>query len=177
MGTGASATHANSAAYGSGATTTRANQQVFGTASNTYTMSGITSAASAAAQSGPAQLVTSDASGNLATTSISGLGLASSADIAAINGQIAGINNRLDDLSKESRRGIATAIAMSTAPLPSAIGRTSWTANYGNFRGESAFGGSFAHRLNTPMPLAVTGGYSYGGGNAHGLRMGLQGEW
>ena len=41
---------------------------VFGTASNTYTAPGITSSASKAAQSGPTQIVTADAGGNLATT-------------------------------------------------------------------------------------------------------------
>ena len=76
VGPGATATHANAAAFGNGATTTRANQHVYGTASNTYTMPGITSAASRAAQSGPTQVVTSDAAGNLATTTLS----ASSAD-------------------------------------------------------------------------------------------------
>jgi trimeric autotransporter adhesin len=67
VGSNASATLANSAAFGNGAVATRANQQMFGTASNTYTMAGITSAASAAAQKGPVQVVTSDAGGNLAS--------------------------------------------------------------------------------------------------------------
>ena len=89
IGTGASANFANSAAIGNGATATRANQQVFGTAANTYTMPGITSAASRAAQTGPTQIVTSDAGGNLATTTLAGLGLASTGDINAINSQLA----------------------------------------------------------------------------------------
>jgi trimeric autotransporter adhesin len=69
---GASATvgsgHTNAAAFGAGASTTRANQQVFGTSTNTYTMSGITSAASTNAQVGGVQgVVTTDANGNLAS--------------------------------------------------------------------------------------------------------------
>lgn len=68
-------------------------------------------------------------------------------------------------------------MAMTTASLPSAIGRTSWAMNLAHFRGESAFGASLAHRLNTREPLALTGGYSYGGGKAHGMRIGLQGEF
>src|SRR5258708_17062710 len=85
MGTGASANFDNSAAVGTGATATRANQQVFGTASNTYTMGGITSAASRAAQSGATQIVTSDAGGNLATSTLAGLGPAPPPDTRSIN--------------------------------------------------------------------------------------------
>jgi trimeric autotransporter adhesin len=42
-------------------------QQVFGTAANTYTMSGITSGLSRSRQSGPLDVVTTDAAGNLAS--------------------------------------------------------------------------------------------------------------
>jgi hypothetical protein len=52
IGSNAKATFDNSAAIGTGATTSRANQQSFGTAANTYTLAGITSGASKAAQSG-----------------------------------------------------------------------------------------------------------------------------
>lgn len=67
IGANSSATFSNSAAFGSGATAVRPDQQVFGTRSNTYTMPGITSAASRGAQSGLLQLPTTDAMGNLAT--------------------------------------------------------------------------------------------------------------
>jgi hypothetical protein len=61
--------------------TTRANQVVVGTATNTYTLAGVTSAASLAAQSGPVSFVTSDGAGNLATLSSS---IASVASVAAL---------------------------------------------------------------------------------------------
>jgi hypothetical protein len=67
IGANSSAGFANSAAFGAGAVTTRANQQTFGTPANTYTMPGITSGASRAVQSGPLQLPTTDAAGNLAS--------------------------------------------------------------------------------------------------------------
>ena len=57
----------NATAIGNGAVATRDNQVVIGTASDTYTAPGITSAASRAAQSGPLQVVTTDANGNLAS--------------------------------------------------------------------------------------------------------------
>ena len=40
-----------------------------------------------------------------------------------------------------------------------------------------ATGASLAHRLDTSVPLAVTAGYAWGGGNTHGVRVGLQGEF
>ena len=49
--------------------------------------------------------------------------------------------------------------------------------NTAAFTGESAFGASMAHRLNTPLPLYVSGGYSYGGGSQHIVRAGLGGEF
>jgi len=81
--------HTNSTALGTGAVTTRANQIMMGTGSTTYTMAGIASSASRAAQSGPVQLVTSDANGNLATANASSLGLATQKDLGQLNEGIA----------------------------------------------------------------------------------------
>jgi trimeric autotransporter adhesin len=75
-------------------------------------MAGIASAASAAAQTGPRQIVTSDANGNLATASLASLGLASGADVSAINA-------RLDDLAGRSSKAyaaVAMAFAMAGTP-------------------------------------------------------------
>ena len=67
IGRGAHAGWAGSTAIGAGARTERDFQMVFGGTANTYTLPGITSAASRSSQSGAVQLVTTDASGNLAT--------------------------------------------------------------------------------------------------------------
>lgn len=61
------ASHTNSSAIGTGATTTYDNQMMFGTANQTYTMPGITSATSLSRQSGPLDVATTDAMGNMAT--------------------------------------------------------------------------------------------------------------
>ena len=162
----ASADYANSAAFGAGATATRDNQQVFGTTSNTYTMSGIASSASRAAQSGPVRVVTSDAGGNLATASLSDLGFASTGDIGAINA-------RLNELTKETRRGIAAATALATAMTPSAPGKTTVSVNSGFFKGETGVGAAVAHRLNFSTPVIVHGSYANSGGNGHVGRVGV----
>src|SRR6185312_10102576 len=72
LGQGAAAGFTNSMALGAGAATTRAGQIVIGTggeSGNTYTLSGITNSASAAAQTGSnIYVVTTDANGDLAGT-------------------------------------------------------------------------------------------------------------
>jgi hypothetical protein len=68
-------------------------------------------------------------------------------------------------------------MALTTAPMPSAPGRTTWAINGAAFMGEKAAGASFAYRLDTREPLALTAGYAYGGGEAHGIRLGMQGEF
>jgi hypothetical protein len=171
IGSNATATFSNSAAFGTGATATRADQQVFGTATNTYTMAGITSAASRAAQSGPTQIVTSDANGNLATASLADLGLASSGDINAIN-------TRLDDLDRRASKaftGVAMAFAMAGVPTLLPSEKFAATINYGTFQGAHGFAINTATRLTDNVQL--TAGFGYGaderiaGGRA-GMRVG-----
>jgi autotransporter adhesin len=179
IGSSASAGFANSAAFGSGAVATRANQQAFGTAANTYTMAGITSAASKAAQTGPTQLVTSDAGGNLATTTLADLGLASTGDIAGINAQLATINGRIGDLYGRSDRaynGIAMAFALAGVPTLLPGEKLAMTMNYGTFEGTSALALNAAFRLADNLQL--TGGIGYGvDEHIAGGRVGLRIAW
>ena len=95
----ATAQYFNSIAIGYYSTTARNDQIMFGRADNTYTVPGITSAASLAALSGSGQFVTSDASGNLAlTNSTSGrVGLGTFAP---------DVNSRLDIRSSSLLNGV-----------------------------------------------------------------------
>lgn len=178
FGDGTSATFANSAAFGPGATATRANQQVFGTAGNTYTMPGITSAASLAAQTGPTQLVTSDAAGNLATGSAASLGLATTAQINAINSQLNALSSTIDNVNKEARLGIAATAAIANAPTPSGPGRTTFAINGSVYHDTGGVGVAFQHRFaGTRIPVYFSGAYGNGGGREHVGRAGLAFEW
>lgn len=161
VGSGSSATYANSTAVGAGATTTRANQVAIGTASNTYTLPGISSAASRAAQSGPTKLVTSDAAGNLATTDV---------DLNKIQNAV--VSNR-----REMRRGVAAAMAMSSAPTPSAPGKTTWATNVAQYHGEFATSFAVAHMLDTEYPVTMNAALSFSPGEGPGVRLGLAGEF
>jgi autotransporter adhesin len=178
IGQGSSAGFANSAAFGNGATTVRANQQTFGTAANTYTLAGVTSAASLAAQSGPTRVVTADAAGNLATAGFSPQdisGLQSQA--SSLQSQVNSLQSQIGDNRTEARRGIAAAVATASAPMPSAPGKTTWQIRGSTFQSEAGFGFGFAHRLNTSMPLSIVGGYGNGGGTQHTAYVGLGGEF
>jgi trimeric autotransporter adhesin len=166
-------------AIGPNAQTTAANQFMFGTATNTYATPGITSAASAAAQSGPLQLVTSDAGGHLATSTLAGLGLASAADISGINSQLAGINSRLNDLNTRSSKaytGIAMAFAMAGVPTVLPNERFAVSANWGNFEGSNGL--SLAGAAWVSKNVQVNGGVAFGlnervAGARAGVRVGF----
>ena len=151
LGNGAQATFANSTAIGNGATATRANQQMFGTATNTYTMAGVATAASRAAQVGPTQIVTSDAGGNLATRSLADLGFASQSDISGINGRLDALNGRINDVNREARGGIALALAASGLQFDTRPGKVSVSGGYGNFKGQSGFAVGLGYAVSESM--------------------------
>lgn len=186
LGNGAAANQANTIAIGANVKTTQANQVAIGNSANTYRLAGIASPASAAAQSGATAFVTTDASGNLAASAygpstIAGLGNR----IDSVQAQVNNLEAKTDSVQryaiqtrKEARQGVAMAIAMATAPMPSAPGKTTWATNGATYRGEWAGGLAVAHRLPTCcVPIAVTAGVAYGGDNAVGVRAGLAGEF
>lgn len=170
IGANTQATHANAAAFGNGAVTTRTNQQVYGNASHTHTMAGITSAASRAAQTGPTQIVTSDSDGNLATSTLADLGLASNADIAGMNARIADLDNR----TGKAITGVAMAFAMAGVPTLMPHERMAMTFNMGTYQGAQGFAVNAAWRITDNVQF--NGGIGYGpdqrivGGRA-GLRV------
>lgn len=131
IGAGSSAHHTNASAFGASATTTRDNQVALGTETNTYTLAGINSNSSRAAQSGPLEVVTSDASGNLGTVPISSF----FSRVDGLEAEFEGINRNLNRQSD----GIAIAMALGGINLPDgkdfALG-----GNVGFYDGTTAFG-------------------------------------
>ena len=185
LGQSARANQANAVAIGSGVTTNRANQVAVGTSANTYTLAGLSSSASTAAQRGPTRFVVSDSAGNLALSSFD------TGAVEALVGQVAGLQSQIDNLNtmiggawimaekarRESRQGTAAALALASAPFPSAPGKTSYSINGSTFRSEYAFGISLAHRLDTVNPVALTGGVTFAVGGQVGARLGIEGEF
>jgi hypothetical protein len=166
VGFGANATASNSAAFGAGAQATRAGQMSFGTSSNTYTMSGITSGASLAAQSGPLQVVTSDAGGNLAT------------DGGAIFGSLGQLQNSINLLQQEDKR-LRAGIAM-TAAMPHSVvlpgERVAFDINWANYAGMNGVGVDGAVRLGQldfaggPVSIQANAGAGFSGDGSNSGR-------
>lgn len=160
FGNSSTAAFDNSTAIGAVVNTTREDQMMFGNTTNTYTTPGITSAASTAAQTGPVELVTSDAGGNLATMDPATLGIASTTD------------------ADRNTEGVAMAMALSGIPniLPddATIGLS---VNWGNFDGENAvaFGGTA--RVTDHVFFNGGGAVGSGGQNPHGGRAGVTIAW
>jgi hypothetical protein len=114
-------------------------------------------------QSGPLEIVTSDANGHLAT------------DGGNLFHQLGSVGNDVD----KARAGVALAIAMQGPDLV-ANERFGVSANWGNFDGENGFGMGFIgvlgqNWLTTGGRFAVTGGFGVGfvdGNNNNGFNNG-----
>ena len=169
VGIGASAAFNNSAAFGSGATASAPNQIAVGTALNTYKLSGVASAASLSAQSGPIKVVTTDAAGNLATAAFSGV--SNSQDIATLQSNVSTLQTQI----RQAFEGTAMAIALGGSALP-ADKKFAFSANWGTFRGENAVGLSGQMRLSQYVVMngGVASGFAQGG---VGGRAGLTVAW
>ncbi len=94
IGANSTANFIGSAAIGAGVQTSRDNQVSLGNVNNSYTLAGINSDASKGAQSGTKYLVTSDASGNLATSTFNVATLENlPQQVQALNGAVTGLQN------------------------------------------------------------------------------------
>jgi hypothetical protein len=172
IGPNATAGFDNSAAFGNGATATRANQQVFGTVTNTYTMSGITSDTSKAAQGKPTHLVTSNSGGDLAAYTPSQLGLVTTADLAgfATKGDVSSLQSKINHLGQrdsELTEGLAAVVSLAQ-PVLLPGQHFAMRAGWGGFDGSNAVGfsaaGVVANNLLRPGfgTLVLDGGVGVG---------------
>ncbi|MDT0508206.1 YadA-like family protein [Novosphingobium sp. MMS21-SN21R] len=95
----------------------------------------------------------------------------------SLTGRVGALERTVSQDRKDSRQGIAAAVAMTPAAMPSAPGKVAYTVNVANFRDEQAVAASLAMRLRGPNPLAVTAGIAYGGGANTAVRVGVAGEF
>jgi hypothetical protein len=118
-------------------------------------MAGIGSQASRDAQTGPTYFVTSDGSGNLATTSF----------------DLGGFQTQLGELGD----GVAMAMALGGAILPA--GKTfAITSNIGHFNGSSAFGIAAIGKITDNVFLNAGGAIGFST-NSYGGRAGVTVAW
>jgi autotransporter adhesin len=104
--------------------------------------------------------------------------------LEAITGNLVGLQGSVDTLfglrnrdRRDMKQGIAAAMAMADAPMPSRPGGVSYQVKAGTFRGEHAVSGALTYRLNTGSPMAVSGGVSYGGSKNNGATVAFSGEF
>ena len=152
IGQASEATFVNSTAIGQGVTTSRANQVAIGGASNTYTLAGVGSDASRAAQSGPRQVLTTDAAGN----------------IAGDGGALFDSFNNLEEQVDENSAGVALAIAMTNVPQLSGDKKFSLGFAIGTFEGEVGYAAGASVRFTD----ALVGRASVGGSSESGFGAG-----
>ena len=158
---------------------------MFGTATDTYTMPGVTSGASKAAQAVPTHIVTTNPTGDLAAHTPAELGLATTGDITAINSQIASLQSQINALGRrdeELATGIAVAMALHDPDLVAGE-RFGLRLNWGNYEGSNAMAltaaGVLGYNVFTPGDrLAVSGGMGWGLDQSQmGGRVGVQLTW
>ncbi|OAN97786.1 hypothetical protein A8B75_19905, partial [Sphingomonadales bacterium EhC05] len=155
FGSGASASAAGAVAIGPGAIASRPNQVAIGTSGNTYTLAGINSAASLAAQSGALQLVTADPLGNLGTSSL---------NIATLQGfgtSLTGLDTRTSALEqavainlRQNNGGIAAAMALGGTTI---VPDSNWSMsfNLSTYEGEQGFSSSIVGRMTDNIFLSA----------------------
>jgi autotransporter adhesin len=179
IGTATQATGANTVALGAGSSATGANSVALGAGSSDGGQANVVSVGSANAT----RRITNLAAGVAGTdaVNVNQLNAMAAATLANANGytdtQIAGVRFDLAQMRTEAQRGVAAAMALTSAPFPSAPGKTSYAANTAIYRGQVAFSASLSYRLDTSSPFALTGGVSVAAGNDVGGRVGVAGEF
>lgn len=168
IGAGALASAANSTAIGAGATSSLANQVTLGGVGSSVRIGDLE--ASTAAQVGPVQAVTADASGVLGRQAVAsaqsvqavGASLRQVAEISdtqfgVLDGRVGILENRLDHMSEQTRGGIAAAMALGgTMVVPDS--NVSINFNIATYRGEQGYSGSLVAKV-TPK-IYVSGGFA-----------------
>ena len=101
-----------------------------------------------------------------------------------VGAALTALDQRIDDVAayaregrREARQGVAAAMAMTAAAMPSQPGKTSWSGNTATYKGEWAAGFAVAHRLDVAFPVAVNAGVSLAGNSFGGARFGVSGEF
>jgi hypothetical protein len=171
------ATASNSAALGTGATATAANSVALGTGSVANEANTVS-----VGSPGSERRITNVAAGTAPTDAVnygqleSGLSNVLSQANNYTDMKIAGVNTRIDLLQRKSFSGIASAISMEQAPMPSAGGKTTFAMHAAVFENYTGLGVSFAHRFDTELPFAVDGSFSHSAGEDLG-RVGFEVEF
>jgi autotransporter adhesin len=139
FGPGAQATAANAVAIGSGSVASAPNTVSFGSAGNERRLTNVAA----------------------------GIAPTDAVNVGQLSSVAAGLQTQINDNRIEARRGIAAAAAIGGATVALNPGQTSFTLGTAVYREAGAVSANLTHRLNTTIPLYLSGGYSNGGGSEH----------
>jgi len=152
------ASGANAVAIGPGALATRDGQVAIGGASSTYTMAGLSSDASRAAQEGAVRLVTTDMAGNLATADINVAELNGyGRRIGTLESQVSALQGSMGRGFRRADGGIAAAMALGGTVMPADM-HLAVSFNLATYRGQQGFSGAIVARVSDHM--WVSGGFA-----------------
>ncbi len=98
-------------------------------------------------------------------------------NVNQLNAVALGLQNQINDVRTEERRGIATALAANGFTTPVKPGGTTVGVSGGFFKSESAVGVSAAHRFYTMPSLVVFGSFATAGGNTNAGKVGASYEF
>jgi autotransporter adhesin len=162
IGGAAKANADNSVALGHGSVADQANTVSVGSAGNERRVTNVAAGINATDAVNKGQL----------DAAIAGI---SAFDPTILQGQIDGLVAGAHHDRIEARRGVAAAVAMSEAPMPSRDGGISYSLHGSGYRGQYALGASAKYRIN--RSAAVDFGVSYAGHSDTAYRVGVSGEF
>jgi len=147
LGSNARATAGGAVAIGPNAVASRPDQISLGSSASTYTMAGIASDASRAAQEGALRLVTTDLAGNLGTSTLDIATLQGLDErTSMLEGRVGSLDAALDQGLRRADAGIAAAMALGGTLLPP-DSNFALSFNLATYRGEQGFSGAAVARV------------------------------
>jgi hypothetical protein len=160
LGADATANFTNSTAIGQGVATSRDFQVAIGNVDNTYTLTGVGSADSLAAQDPTSiRFVTSDSGGNLALSAFDPSSLATSASVSALDSRVTSLEGTVGENREEARGGTALALAAAGLRYDDRPEKLSIAGGVGHFKGLTglSFGVGYATSDTFRINGAVSG--------------------
>lgn len=85
-------------------------------------------------------------------------------NVEQLTSALSSVTVNVSALDKQLSAGIAESGALDIL-TPSAPGKTTFRASWGNYNGENAFGGTIAHSFNFNTPIVVDAGVAVGTGS------------
>jgi hypothetical protein len=144
LGAGATSQGQNSVAIGTGSFASRVNQISLGSTDSTYTMAGLASPTSQAAQVGETRFISTDAAGNLAASNVGPNAIMTlQARTGTLEGQVTQLQNGL----RRADAGTAIALAMGGTMMPPDM-RVAMSFNLATYNGQRGFSASVVARAS-----------------------------